>query len=321
MSKYLAQRVLLIIPTLFLAGTLIFGMTRILPGDAASMMLGNNGEAFSAANVQALKERLGLADPLPVQFVKFWANTARGDLGTSIWTRRPVIDEIKGRLPTTLETLLLSVAMGWIWGVGVGVISARRPDGWLDQGARSLAILGLSVPIFWVGTMSIVLPAKFFGWTPLRDFKPLWVDPISNLELLMVPSLILAVFLGAPVMRLMRTTMLEVLREDYIRTAYSKGLQERAVIWRHVFKNALMPVITLMGIQVVVGIGGIVILETLFAIPGMGQLLISQALPKRDYPLVQGIVIVMACSTAVVNLTVDLAYGVLDPRVRLGGGR
>lgn len=311
------QRVLLIIPTLFLAGTLIFTMTRFLPGDAASMMLGNNGEAFNAENVARLKERLGLADPLPVQFAQFWMKTATGDLGTSIWTKRPVIDEIKGRLPTTMETLALSVTFGWIWGVTVGVIAARRPDGWLDQVARSIAILGLSAPIFWIGIMAIVLPAKYLQWTPLRDFKNIWVDPIENLKLLIVPSLILGVFLGAPVMRLMRTTMLEVLRQDYIRTAYAKGLPEHTVVWRHVFKNALMPVITLMGIQVVVGIGGIVILETLFNIPGMGQLLIAQALPKRDYPLVQGIVLVMALATASVNLVVDLAYGFLDPRVRL----
>lgn len=317
MSKYFIQRVLLLIPTLFLAGSLIFSMTRILPGDAASQMLNITGEPYSEDTLVKLRERLGLSDPLPVQFVKFWANTVRGDLGTSLWTKKPVIDEIKGRLPTTLETLVLSVTFGWIWGVSVGVIAARRPDGWVDQVARSIAILGLSAPIFWVGIMTIIVPAKLVGWTPLRGYQYIWVDPVENLKLIVVPAFILAMFIGAPVMRLMRTTMLEVLRQDYIRTAYSKGLTERVVLWRHVFKNALMPVITLMGLQVVAGIGGIVILETLFNIPGMGQLLIGQALPKRDYPLVQGIVLVLAASTATVNLIVDLSYGLLDPRVRV----
>jgi peptide/nickel transport system permease protein len=316
MTKYLIQRLLLVIPTLFLAGTLIFSATRILPGDAAALMLGANQEPFSEEALERLRERLGLADPLPLQFVKFWGATLQGDLGTSIWTKKPVMEEIQRRLPTTLETLALSVTFGWMWGILVGVIAARKPEGWMDQIARSIAILGLSLPIFWVGMMMIVLPAKYFGWTPLRDYKYIWDDPVQNLQLLIFPSLILGMFLGAPVMRLMRTTMLEVLRQDYIRTAYSKGLTERVVLWRHVFKNALMPVITLMGLQVVAGIGGIVVLETLFAIPGMGQLLVAQALPKRDYPLIQGIVLVMATITATVNLCVDLTYGFLDPRVR-----
>ena len=317
MHKYLMQRLLLVIPTLFLAGTMIFAITRFLPGDAAQLMLGAEGESFTEENVAALRERLGLSDPIPLQYALFWADTLTGDLGTSIWTKQPVLDEIQRRMPVTFQMLIMAVVIGWVWGMGVGILSALRPDGWLDQIARSIAILGLSMPIFWVGILAIVLPARFFSWTPLRGYHELWEDPLQNLQLMLFPAVILGVFLGAPVMRLMRTTMLEVLRQDYVRTAYAKGLNERAVIWRHVFKNALMPVITLMGVQIVLGIGGIVILETLFNIPGMGQLLVAQALPKRDYPLIQGIVLVIAFTTAMINLLVDLSYGFLDPRVRV----
>ena len=317
MHVYFLQRVLLVIPTLLLAGTMIFGITRFLPGDAAALMLGAEGDAFTQENLEALRDRLGLNEPLPTQFVSFWADTIRGDLGTSIWTKKPVTDEIARRLPTTLELLFISMILGWIWGVAIGIVSAIKPDSWLDQLSRSIAILGLSLPIFWVGILAIVIPARLFAWTPLRGYHSLWENPAENLSLMMFPAVILAVFVGAPIMRLMRTTMLEVLRQDYIRTARAKGLGELMVLRRHVVRNALMPVVTLMGVQVVIGIGGIVILETLFNIPGMGQLLVAQALPKRDYPLIQGIVLVIAFSTAVVNLVVDLSYGFLDPRVRV----
>ena len=316
MRNYALQRVLLIIPTLVLAGTIIFAILRILPGDAVVLMLGSEGQVYTKENEEALRQRLGMDKPVVVQYVQFWGDLMRGDLGTSIWTKRPVIEDILSRLPVTIELLGIAIVVGWVWGILVGIIAAVKPDSLTDHVARSAAILGLSVPIFWTGELLIVLPARYFQWTPLRPFQYLWDSPLENLQLMIFPALVLAIFLGAPVMRLTRTTLLDVLRQDYIRTAKAKGLSSRSVIWRHSLRNALLPVVTLMGIQVVLGLGGVVILESLFSIPGMGQLLVSNALPKRDYPMIQGINIIIASAAAVVSLLVDLSYGFLDPRVQ-----
>ena len=310
------RRILLVIPTLMLAMTMIFALLRYLPADAAMLMLGAEGQPYSQEAADRLRDRLGLGRPLYVQYFDFWGNVLRGDLGDSLWTKQPVLDEISHRFPVTLELLVIALALGWVWGVTAGIISALKRDQLVDHVARSLSIAGLSVPIFWTGILLIVLPARWWGWTPLRHYEPLWENPVENLQLMILPAIVLALFLGAPVMRLARTTMLDVLRQDYIRTAHAKGLRTGKVVLRHAVRNSLIPVVTLMGVQVVVGLGGIVILETLFSIPGMGRLLIVEALPKRDYPMIQGINLVVAVTAATVNLAVDLSYGLLDPRIR-----
>lgn len=316
MRNYVIRRVLLVIPTIVLAMTMIFALLRYLPADAATLMLGAEGQPYSQEAADRLRAQLGLGQPLHVQYLEFWGNVLRGDLGHSLWSKQPVLNEISHRFPVTLELLVIALALGWVWGITTGIISALKRDQLVDHVARSLSILGLSVPIFWTGILLIVLPARWWGWTPLRHYEPLWQNPVENLQLMILPAFVLALFLGAPVMRLARTTMLDVLRQDYIRTAHAKGLRTGKVVLRHAVRNSLIPVVTLMGVQVVVGLGGIVILETLFSIPGMGRLLIVEALPKRDYPMIQAINLVVALTAATVNLGVDLSYGLLDPRIR-----
>jgi len=318
MRRYIIRRLLLLIPTFWLASTFLFAFMRYLPGDAAIIMassISRTGETTPQI-VQELREHLGLAKPIHEQYLEFYWNLARGDLGTSIWTRLPVIDEMRPRLPISLQLILMAVVIGWTWGIVVGIIAALKQDRPIDYIFRSVAIGGLSIPVFWTGILIIVIPAILWGVTPYRKFVPLFVDPIANLQLMIFPAVILGIHLGAPVMRLARTTMLEVFRQDYVRTAYAKGLAQKVVVLRHVLRNALIPVVTIMGLQVIGGISGSVILEALFGIPGMGKLLVQEALAKRDYPMIQGLNIMMIFMVVSINLIVDLSYGLIDPRIR-----
>jgi len=306
----------LVIPTLWLASTIIFVFTRYLPGDAAILMLGGTNEPITPELIQQLRERLGLTRPIHVQYLEFYWKLLRGDMGTSIWTRLPVIEEILPRVPVSAQLIAMGVAIGWTWGVLVGIIAALKQDKPVDYIFRSIAIGGLSIPSFWMAILAIVIPAVLWSWTPARRFEYFAVNPSENLKLMLIPAVILGIHLGAPVMRIARTTMLEVFRQDYIRTAYAKGLAQKVVVFRHVLRNSLIPVVTLMGLQVIGGISGAVILETLFGIPGMGKLLLQEALSKRDYPLIQGINLMMIFIVVSVNLLVDLSYGLIDPRIR-----
>ena len=318
MRDYAIRRLILIIPTMLLASTMIFGLMRYLPGDVAQIIIAQikAGAEYSEEELNELRGKLGLNKPIHIQYGEFIGGLFKGDLGTSLWTKQPVVNEMIHRFPVSVQLISMAVVMGWIMGVGVGVISALKQDTRLDYLGRSFAIAGLSVPSFWVGILIIVLPALWFRWTPLQQFVYLTEDPVRNLEIMILPALILAINLGAPVMRLSRTTLLEVLRQDYIRTAYAKGLVERVVIGRHAIRNALIPVVTVMSLQIISGLSGTVILESLFGIPGMGRLLVSEALAKRDYPMIQAINVLVAFIVVIVNLLVDLSYGFLDPRVR-----
>ena len=253
--------------------------------------------------------------PIPVQFVSYLGKVARGDLGDSFWTRRAVTDELKQRLPVTAQLGIFAIILGLIIALPIGVLSAIRQDTVQDFGARSFAILALSVPSFFLAVLLIVFPQKWFGWAPPLVYKG-WSDgPLSHVYYFFFPALLLGVGLAGGVMRLTRTMMLEVLRQDYIRTAWAKGLRERSVIMQHAVKNAFIPVLTVIGLQVSVAVSGSVIMESIFNIPGIGKYLVG-AIFQRDYPSIQGVVLVLAVAIVFVNLLVDLAYAYLDPRIR-----
>jgi peptide/nickel transport system permease protein len=252
---------------------------------------------------------------MPIQYVDWLGKIARGDLGDSLWTRRPVVGELARRLPVTLTLGGMAIAVAILIGIPIGVISAMRPDGALDFFARSAAILGLSIPAFVKAIVVILLPAIWWGWTPLVRFVDLSTDPAAYLIQFILPAIILGIASAAGIMRLTRGMLLEVLRQDYVRTAWSKGLRERVVVLKHSLKNAIIPVVTVLGLQVAQIAGGAVIIEQIFGLPGMGQFLV-EAIVQRDYPVIQGINLLIVVIIVATNLLVDLCYAVMDPRIR-----
>jgi peptide/nickel transport system permease protein len=247
--------------------------------------------------------------------VEWLGRAVRGDLGESLWTKRPVLEEIGQRLPLTLELAVLGLCFALLIAIPVGLISAARHDTIQDYVARSAAILGLSVPPFWLATLLIVLPAIWWGWRPVTGFVEFSSDPIGHVTQLLLPAMILGIATGAALMRLTRGMLLEVLRQDYVRTAWAKGLAERVVVMKHGLRNAIIPVVTLLGTQLPQVIGGTVIIETVFGLPGMSRFLFD-AINQRDYPVIQGVNLVVISTIVIVNLTVDALYAVLDPRIR-----
>lgn len=312
MRQYVIKRLFLVIPTLFVITLIVFAMTRLIPGDVVEMMFEEQAYAKDMAAMRAL---LGLDRPLHVQYVAWVGKVLRGDLGTSLWTKNPVIDEILYRLPVTLELGVLAMIFAVGMAIPIGVLSAVRQDTMTDYVARSFAIGGLSVPNFWLATIAIVLPAYYFGWTPPIQFITFTADPLGHLVQFLVPAFILGLSSAASVMRLTRAMMLEVLRQDYVRTAWSKGLRERMVVLKHALRNAIIPVITILGIQLAQVAGGTVIMETIFGLPGMGKFLFD-ALLQRDYPVVQGVNLLLASIIVLMNLATDLTYALIDPRIR-----
>jgi peptide/nickel transport system permease protein len=272
-------------------------------------------EKAYAKDIQELREKLGLSRPLYVQYLEWAGRVVRGDLGESLWTRRPVLEEIGHRLPVTLELALLALAFALVIAIPVGIVSATRQDTLRDYLARSAAILGLSVPGFWLATLLIVLPAIWWGWRPLTGFIDFARDPWGHLTQLLLPALILGIAAAAALMRLTRGMLLDVLRQDYVRTAWAKGLGERTIVVKHGLRNAIIPVVTLLGTQLPQIIGGTVIIETIFGLPGMSRFLFD-AITQRDYPVIQGVNLVVVTAIVLVNLGVDALYAVLDPRIR-----
>src|SRR5262249_50250019 len=258
---------------------------------------------------------LGLDRPFHVQYVEWLGRAVGGDLGEPLWTRRPVLQELGQRLPVTAELAVYATVIALLIALPVGVLAAARQDSVADYIVRSLAILGLSVPNFWLATLLIVLPAIWWGWRPVTGFMEFRADPVAHVAQILLPALILGITSAAALMRLTRGMLLEVLRQDYVRTAWAKGLRERIVVLKHGLKNALIPVMTVLGLQVAAIAGGAAIIEWIFGIPGMGQFL-GDATVQRDYPVIQGINLVIVTIVVVTNLTVDLVYAVLDPRIR-----
>jgi peptide/nickel transport system permease protein len=311
--QYVIRRVLGMIPTLLILLFVVVGMVRVIPGSAVDLMLNSQAGAKDLSRL-ALEERLGIDRPVPIQYLSYTTGVLHGDLGHSIWTQVPVSQLIFNRLPATLELCILALIFTLIISMPVGIFSALRQDTPLDYALRSAVVLGLSIPSFALATMVLIFPALWFHWTPPLQYKPFTDDPMSNIGQMILPALILGIALSAAVVRLMRAQMLEVLRQDYIRTAWSKGLQERSVVLQHALKNAMIPVITLFGLQVAFLLSGSIVLEQIFAIPGVGRLLI-EAIGQRDYPIVQGVTLVFGIAVMLINLIVDCSYGFLDPRV------
>ena len=312
MRQYVLKRLLLIVPTLLLVSAIVFSLTRMIPGDVVVLMF---EEKAYAEDLEALRAKLGLNRPLYVQYVTWLGQVVQGNLEESLWTRRPVLEEIVRRLPISAELGAMAIFVALCLALPIGVLSAIRQDTMQDYTARSLAILGLSVPGFWQATLVIVLPSIWFGWAPPLQFTSFSQDPWQHLSQFILPAIILGIASGASIMRLTRALMLEVLRQDYIRTAWSKGLREGRVVMRHAFKNAIIPVVTIVGIQVGQIASGTVIMETIFGLPGMGRFLVD-AIYQRDYPVVQGVNLLIASIVVLVNLLVDITYAYLDPRIR-----
>jgi peptide/nickel transport system permease protein len=312
MKAYLLKRLLVAIPSLLIASIMVFTLPRLLPGDAVQLML---EEKAYGKDLDDLRHKLGLDRPIYIQYFAWVGNVVRGDLGESLWTKRAVAEELGRRLPVTLLLGSLSILFAILIAIPIGVLAAVRADTLRDYVARSAAILGLSVPGFWLATLVIILPAMWWGWTPTLSFTEFGDDPARHVLQFLLPAAILGVASAAAIMRLTRAMLLEVLRQDYVRTAWAKGLREGVVVFKHSLKNAVIPVVTILGIQLVQIFSGTVIIESIFGLPGMGRFLFD-AIVQRDYPVIQGINLVVVSIVVVMNLGVDLLYAVLDPRIR-----
>jgi peptide/nickel transport system permease protein len=314
MRQYVIKRLISTLPTLVLVSLALFVLLRAIPGDAIELMLAESPHVRPETREQ-LAEQLGLNDPIVVQYVTWVGRALVGDLGTSIWTGKTVVDQIIERLPVTLELATLAVVISLSIGIPIGVLSATKQDSPVDYVGRLLAIAGLSLPSFVTGTLLLVYLAKWFHWIPPAGYTPIYVDPLRNLQQFLLPALVLGAALSGTVMRMTRSSMLEVLRQDYVRTARAKGLTGRAVVVRHALRNAMNPVITIIGNQMGNLIGGALIVEVLFALPGLGRLTLD-SIQSRDYPQVQGNVLFVTLAFLLVNLVVDITYGFFDPRIR-----
>ena len=318
MRAYIIRRLLLVIPTLFLLTILVFLSVRFIPGDVIDAMLGRMQFGMSGGEIdrEALEHRLGLDVPVHVQYGRWIGNILlHGSLGRSLMGGWTVEERILDRLPVTIELGLLAMVIGLVIALPVGIYSAIRQDTAADYLGRSAAIIGLVTPNFWLGVMVMIYPAIWWGWAPPMRLVPLSEDLLGNLAVFIIPSLIVGTAMSAATMRMTRTMMLEVLRKDFIRTAWSKGLRERVVVIRHAVKNALIPVVSLIGLQLPILVGGAVIMENIFNLPGLGSLMLT-ALNDRDYPVVSGINLFFATAVVGINLMTDLIYSYLDPRVR-----
>src|SRR5215467_14585727 len=314
MPSYIVRRILLMIPTLLGAVTLVFLLMRLLPGDVAMYILGS-GES-SDVNKEALeqiRQELGLDQPLIVQYGKWLWGAARLDFGNSYWTHQPVIEELKSRYPMTVNLAFMSLLLGTLIAIPIGVLSAIRQDTLVDYAARLFVIAGLSIPNFWLAILVILGLVHYFAWLPPLNYEPFWVNPWLNFKQLVFPALITGYRLSAIGARMTRSSLLEVLRDDYVRTARAKGLLERLVVFKHALRNALLPVITILGVELLVLFGGLVRIETVFSIPGIDMYLID-SITQRDYHYNQAVVFVFALFVVLVNLLIDILYGFLDPR-------
>lgn len=316
MQGYVIRRLLALIPTLIFASFIVFITVRMIPGNIIDLMLSQNDVSAAKQTRAQLEVALGLDQPIYTQYFRWiGALIFHGDLGKSLWSNTSVMEQIVQRLPVTFELGAMALIVALIVGIPIGVYAALKQDTIGDYILRTVSILALAIPAFWTGTLVMVFPSLWWGWSPSVRFVTLTQDPVAHLLQLLIPALILGKAFSAIIMRLTRTLMLEVLRQDYIRTARAKGLAVGTIVTRHALRNALIPVVTLVGLQAPVLFGGAVILEQIFVIPGMGLLLL-EAVSSRDYPVITGVFLIIGVSVVMINLLVDLSYGWLDPRVR-----
>lgn len=314
MRLLIIRRLLALLPTLVFTSIIVFASIRMIPGDVIDLMLAQND--ISTGNDRAVIEAaLGLDQPIYIQYFVWVVDVLSGDLGRSLWQNTPVSEQLALTLPITFELGFLALLVALSVAIPIGIYSAMRQDSMGDYITRSFSLLMLAVPSFWLATLVMVFPSVWWRWAPPLQYTPFLEDPVANLAHMSVPAILLGLSLSAVTMRMTRTMMLEVLRQDYIRTARAKGLKENIVIVRHALRNCLIPVVTLVGLQAPLLIGGAVILEQIFVIPGMGLMLL-EAVFQRDYPVVTGVFLVVGVSILLINLVVDLTYSLLDPKVR-----
>ena len=317
MLRYTINRILFMIPTLIGVAVLVFFMLRIVPGDVVEVKLRGDGGNVTQEVLDMKRKRLGLDKPLLYQFGDWMVGLARLDLGKSMWTDRPVIDEIAIRLELSLEVAILATIFATLISVPLGTAAALFRDTWIDYVVRIVTIGGLSIPSFWFGMLIILSLLSFFNWLPPITFTPIYVDPVANLSQLIWPAIAVGYRYCAVTARMIRSSLLEVMSEDYIRTARAKGVFEKLVVSRHALRNALLPAITVMGLEFAFLIGGLVVTEQVFNLNGIGQLFV-QSVARNDFMLIQGMVMMIAAFYVLVNLVVDLLYAVFDPRIRYG---
>ena len=307
---------MLFIPTLLLVTIIVFCAVRFVPGSVIELMAAETGETEDLeASIELIEHRLGLDVPIYVQYGRWLGGIFRGDLGKSLWTDRSITQDLVGKLPVSIELGILALITALLIAMPIGIFSAIRQDTFGDYFGRTIAILCISVPAFWLATMVVVYPSVWFGWTPSMEYIPFFTNPLRNLGQFIIPAIIMGMVMSGTTMRMTRTMMLEVLRQDYIRTAWSKGLKEKVIISRHALKNALIPVITIVGLQLPILVGGTVIIETIFGLPGIGRYFI-EALFRRDYPVVSAVTLMVSAFVMLCNLAVDMVYAYLDPRVQ-----
>ncbi len=315
MRQYAVKRIGLFIPTVLLVTVIVFVVMRLIPGDPALAILSADDAAYTEQELHELRVELGTDRSIVIQYLDWMGGLLRGDFGTSFWWNGPVMDRLAERIPVTIELAILGILLAVICAVPLGVISAIRPDSPLDYVSRVFTLVGISIPTFFSGILLTLLLIRAFGWLPPLGYEDVWEDPWSNVKQMMLPALALGFYDMAFIARVTRSSMMEILREDYMRTARSKGLREHIVLSRHGLKNAVLPILTISGWQFGRLFGGTVIIERIFLIPGIGQLLID-AVFQRDFPTIQAIIVIVAVSIVIINLLVDLLYGWLDPRIR-----
>ncbi|MFN0145273.1 MAG: ABC transporter permease [Dehalococcoidia bacterium] len=330
MGSYILRRMLINIPVILLVATLVFLATNVLPGDFVAQKIASNnpqgegGREAVEAQIQQIKEDLGLDKSLPVQYVTYIGNLLRGDFGTSYQSGTSALSDFKAGVPYTLQLSVMALIVALVTSIPIGIISAIRQDSMLDYVLRFFAIFFVAAPNFWVATMLLLYVVRgipigpvTIGWEiPITTYPLLWEDPSGSIRLFAIPAIAGGLASGAGIMRLLRSQMLEVLRQDYIRTAWAKGVRERVVIVRHALKNALIPVLTVIGLTIAGLLGGNVVFELIFNIPGIGFRILN-AVTRRDVPVIQSFVVIIATFIVFVNLAIDVLYGVIDPRVRL----
>ena len=314
MQAYIIRRLLALVPTLLFASLIVFVSMRMIPGDVIDLMMAQN-DISTAQDREAIEAALGLDQPMMRQYFRWLGDALQGDLGRSLWNNTRVSQQLIERLPVTFELGFLALLVALSMALPIGVYSAMRQDTLGDYVTRSFSLVMLAIPNFWLGTLVMVFPSVWWRWSPELEYTPFLEGPFKNLGQMLVPAIVLGLSLSAVTMRMTRTMMLEVLRQDYIRTARAKGIGEGLLVLRHALRNGLIPIVTLVGLQAPLLIGGAVIMEQIFVIPGMGSMLLD-AVSQRDYPVVSGVFLVVGIGVLLINLVVDLSYGWLDPKVR-----
>ena len=315
MQGYILRRLLYAIPTVIGVSIIIFLARRVVPGDPVVVMFGDEPELIRPEDRAKIETDLGLSDPLPVQYLNWLKDIGTGKLGVSFWRGDTVADLIKRRGPITVEIAILAIILAWVVGVPVGILSVLHQNSWADYVARFLTVLFLAIPSFWLASLAVLLLLLVWGWAAPLGVIDIWDDPIENLQIVMRPAIVLGLAVSAYIARMTRSTLLEVIREDYIRTARAKGLRERMVVWRHALRNTMLPVVTLSGVLFGFMLGGSVVLEQAFSVPGLGRAMV-EAFVDIDYIVIQNLVLLYGLIFVVLNLLVDISYAYFDPRIR-----